>query len=88
MGLEERCSDIKEIKDDFRICPEGHFIPYVRWNYARDFSDGDVDSMTMFPMFEVGLYCLGCERAYGISKLDEPEKTVIIFDTYLDLEKA
>ena len=55
------------------ICPEGHEVPCERWNYARDFSDGDRDAMTLQPLHESGLYCLECDKAYGFSKLKEPE---------------
>ncbi len=54
------------------ICPEGHAVPYERWNYAKDSSDNfhDADGV---PMYENGLYCHSCDRAYGLSKLKDPE---------------
>ncbi len=58
---------------EYMICPEDHTVPFTRDNYAQDFSDGDVDVMTKRPMYEPGFYCLQCERAYGVSKLKEPE---------------
>lgn len=54
------------------ICPEGHVVPYARYNFAVDFSDGGRDAMTLEPLFESGLYCWDCERGYGLSKLREP----------------
>ncbi len=63
---------MKTGNNEHMICPEGHEVPYEPWNYARDFSDGDIDAMTLEPMFESGLYCHGCKRAYGLSKLKEP----------------
>jgi hypothetical protein len=56
---------------EYKVCPENHKIPVSREYFARDFSDGSVDAMTLQPMFEVGLYCYGCKRAYGLSKLKE-----------------
>ncbi len=53
------------------ICPEGHPISFSRENFAKDFSDDDVDAMTLQPIYERGLYCLKCDRAYGLSKLRE-----------------
>ncbi len=52
------------------ICPQGHNVPYKRWNYAKDDSDNlrDADGR---PMFESGLFCHICNRAYGLSKLVE-----------------
>lgn len=58
---------------EYRTCPEGHYVFYTRENYAQDFSDGDVDVMTGMPMYESGLYCFGCKRPYGISKLKDPK---------------
>ena len=46
----------KTIERKFLVCPKGHNVPYERWNYARDFSDNDVDAMTLQQMYEVGLY--------------------------------
>jgi len=50
------------------VCPEGHNVPFEKWNYARDDSDNlrDADGL---PMFEHGLFCIRCDRAYGLSKL-------------------
>jgi len=58
---------------EYIICPENHYVPNTRENFAKDFSDGDRDAMTLQLMFESGLYCLQCNRAYGLSKLKEPE---------------
>ena len=58
---------------EYRLCPKNHPIPRTRENFAKDFSDGERDAMTLQPMFEVGLYCLQCDRAYGLSKLKEPD---------------
>ena len=56
-----------ERKPDY-TCPNGHHLAYERENYARDTSDNlrDADGM---PMFESGLWCHICDRAYGLSKL-------------------
>lgn len=56
----------------YMICPQDHAVAKERWNYARDFSDRDVDIMSLEPLFEGGLYCHGCDRAYGLSKLRNP----------------
>ena len=61
---------------EYRICPENHAVPYSRENFAKDFSDGDVDVMALYPMYEPGLYCHQCDRAYSISKLKEPEPNI------------
>ena len=58
---------------EYRLCPKNHAVPYARDNFAKDFSDGDIDAMTGYPMYEPGLYCLQCDQAYGISKLKEPK---------------
>ena len=58
---------------EYRICLQNHPVPYAHWNFAKDFSSGDVDVMTRQPMYEPGLYCSQCKQAYGISKLKEPE---------------
>ncbi|MFH0752036.1 MAG: hypothetical protein V1914_00380 [archaeon] len=58
---------------EYRICPKDHAVWYSSENYAQDFSDGNVDVMTLQPMYEPGLYCSQCGRAYGISKLKDPE---------------
>lgn len=63
---------------DYLLCPEDHTLPFTRDNYARDFSDGDLDAMTMRPMYENGLYCLQCDRPYGISKLKDPNEIASI----------
>ena len=49
-------------------CPRGHEVHYERYNYAKDDLDNlrDADGR---PMFEGGLFCYGCDRAYGLSKL-------------------
>ncbi len=62
------------MKLEYLICPKNHSVPYNRDNFARDFSDNAIDAMTLQPMFEVGLYCFQCKRAYGLSKLKEPEE--------------
>ena len=56
----------KEIK--YMICPKGHRVSYESWNYEKDFSDGlkDADGR---PMFESGLFCITCNRGYGLTKL-------------------
>jgi len=61
-----------EDKLEYMLCPKRHHVHYARWNYARDDSDGDKDADRR-PMFESGLYCIGCERPYGLSKLRTPE---------------
>lgn len=55
---------------EYMVCPEGHYVPYAKWNYAREF-DGFKDAMTLQPTYESGLYCLGCNKPYGLSKLNE-----------------
>lgn len=55
---------------DYFICPEGHGIQMRRENYAKDDSDKLLDADGL-PMYESGLYCSGCDRAYGLSKLKE-----------------
>ena len=57
---------------EYLICPKDHAVPYTRENYARDFSDGDVDVLTLEKLYESGLYCSQCKRAYGLNKLKEP----------------
>lgn len=54
-------------KPDY-VCPKGHHVSYGRWNYAREDSDNlkDADGRLMF---ESGLWCHTCNRAYGLSKL-------------------
>lgn len=54
------------------LCPEKHYVPFKSWNYAKDFSENlrDVNDIAMY---EDGLYCIGCKKAYGLSKLREPE---------------
>ncbi|MDP3727877.1 MAG: hypothetical protein Q8R18_00325 [bacterium] len=59
---------------EYLICPKDHNLPFTRDSYARDFSDGDIDVMTLQPMYENGLYCLQCDRPYGLSKLKEPSQ--------------
>ena len=58
-------------RPEFRICPEGHLVPYERWNYAKDTSDNlrDADGVLMY---KDGLWCPTCDRAYGLSKLRKP----------------
>lgn len=63
---------------NYKICPENHYVSCETWNYARDFSDGDVDAMTLYPCYESGLYCYGCHRAYGLSKLSDKSSDKII----------
>ena len=58
---------------EYYIDPKDHPLPFTRENFARDFSDGDRDVMTLQPMYEIGLYCLICNRGYGMSKLREPK---------------
>ena len=53
---------------EYVYCPKGHGIEFSRNNYAKDFSDGEIDADCR-PMFEQGLYCIGCERPYGLKKL-------------------
>ncbi len=62
---------------EYMLCPENHSIPYARWNYAQDFSDGDRDVMTGQPMHEPGLFCHSCDKAYGLSKLVDPQSKEI-----------
>ncbi|HII71580.1 TPA: hypothetical protein HA265_02385 [Candidatus Woesearchaeota archaeon] len=71
--LEERSRTERPESLSYMLCPEGHGISLSRDNYAKDFSDGKTDANCM-PMFESGLWCYRCERAYGLSKLREPEK--------------
>lgn len=59
-----------EDKTESMIYPEGHIVSYARWNYAKDFSENLKDANGI-PMFEGGLFCLACNRAYGLSKLRE-----------------
>ncbi len=52
-------------------CPEGHFVPGERWNFAKeDLEERDADGRRMF---ERGVFCHQCDRAYGLSKLEEVE---------------
>lgn len=63
------------VNDDleYRLCPQGHDVPYASWNYAKDDSEGLVDADGV-PMYEDGLHCYGCKRAYGITQLREPSR--------------
>jgi len=54
----------------YLVCPQSHKVPYARWNFAKDDSEELIDA-DFRPMYESGLYCLECERAYGLSKLRE-----------------
>lgn len=56
------------------ICPHGHRIPWLSELYAKDTSDNAVDADGV-PMYEDGLWCHGCDRAYGLSKLRNPSVT-------------
>jgi len=56
------------------VCPKGHIIIYERWSYARDFS-GNLRDADGRPVFEGGLWCYECNRAYGLSKLTEKSPT-------------
>jgi hypothetical protein len=58
----------REEKSERYRCPIGHLIISIPENYARDFSDGSVDSDGE-EQFESGLFCMRCRRAYGLSKL-------------------
>ena len=59
----------EEIKGKFLICPEGHAVAYARWNYAKEVTgEKDADGV---PMYEDGLYCISCDKPYGLSKLKE-----------------
>lgn len=58
---------------DVLICPEGHSVPYARWNYAKELSKTEVDAMTLLPVYESGLYCSKCDKPYGLSKLTKPQ---------------
>ena len=61
---------------EYLICPSKHPVEVSRENFARDFSDGDKDVMSGLPIYEIGFYCLKCDRAYGVSKLQEPSKQI------------
>ena len=50
------------------VCPNGHHVAYEKGNYAKDDSDNLRDANGR-PMFENGLWCHKCNRAYGLSKL-------------------
>ena len=65
--------DKGSIGDYFMLCPEGHTLPATVANYAKDFSGRVVDAVTLQLVFESGLYCVECDRAYGLSKLKEKE---------------
>jgi len=54
------------------VCPENHPVSVTRENFAKDYSEDLVDAYFR-PMHESGLFCLECDRAYGLSKLKEPE---------------
>ena len=51
-------------------CPEGHYVPYERWNVGEDYSE-NLRNQNGEPVFEIGLICNECKRAYGLSKLIE-----------------
>lgn len=57
-----------EEKQDVYKCPEGHSIAAIRENYARDYSNETRDSDGE-PQYESGLWCLNCNKAYGLSRL-------------------
>ena len=59
--------NVTEETQDY-VCPVGHHLAFERWNYAKDDSDNLIDAYGM-PMFENGLWCHACDRAYGLSKL-------------------
>lgn len=65
---------------EYKICPENHHVSYTRDSFAKDFSDGDIDIYGV-PMYEIGLYCLRCQRPYGISKLKEPTSNDLSLST-------
>ena len=53
----------------FYQCPQGHGIRGSRENFGYEPSEErDADGR---PMVESGLFCLGCQRVYGLSKLFE-----------------
>jgi hypothetical protein len=54
-------------------CPKEHLIESIPINYAKDNSDSlkDADGVSMY---EDGLWCSICDRAYGLSKLMLIEK--------------
>lgn len=70
MGIESTVAQKEAAKDEnkYLLCPQNHYVPFRAWNCAKDVSDNLFDADGV-PMFESGLYCLGCERAYGLSKL-------------------
>jgi hypothetical protein len=57
-----------ETKPEIYLCPKGHPIYSIPENYAGDDSDNSIDSSGEL-QFESGLFCLGCKRPYGLSKL-------------------
>lgn len=65
-GVLEETVQTEEVK--VSVCPKGHIIPWLPELYAKDNSDNlrDADGR---PMYENGLWCHGCDRAYGLSKL-------------------
>ncbi len=58
---------------EYLLCPKDHRVSFVSWNYAKDYSDDLIDADGV-PMFENGLFCHQCDRAYGLSKLREHGK--------------
>jgi len=53
---------------EFMVCPEGHSIAKIPSNFGREHCVGEVDA-NMNALFEGGLYCHGCDKVYGLSKL-------------------
>jgi len=70
----EKSTRFEKVNLDYLVCPEGHFVPRTRENFAKDFSGGHADAKTLRPMYESGLYCHECDRPYGLSKLKESSK--------------
>ena len=68
---------------EYLICPKDHTISITRNNFANDFSDNEIDAMTLQPVFERGYYCLQCDQAYGLSKLKNPQSKTELTDEIL-----
>jgi uncharacterized protein YbaR (Trm112 family) len=52
---------------EFMVCPEGHSIARIPSNFGREYT-GEHNA-DMEEVFEGGLYCHGCDKVYGLTKL-------------------
>ncbi|MBS3112862.1 hypothetical protein J4418_02170 [Candidatus Woesearchaeota archaeon] len=53
-------------------CPKRHQVAFTTTNYDKDWSEGLIDADGL-PMYEDGLYCMDCQKIYGISKYETPK---------------